>query len=117
MLKRSGEIKRLVGSLLQNLDRVQSGQILVAATNHHHLLDPAIWRRFDVALQLSRARRKAELSRIILSLAPKGCLSKTEVEAVAILADGLSGSDITSIMKRAFQDEFLNTRTFLFNGI
>lgn len=25
---------------------------LVAATNHHHLLDPAIWRRFDISILL-----------------------------------------------------------------
>ena len=101
-----GEVKRLVGSLLQNLDRIQGEQIVIAATNHDHMLDPAIWRRFDVTLQLEKPG-KAELSNIILGLIPGDLLSKMEVEATAVLADGLSASDITSVMKRAFQDEFL----------
>lgn len=101
-----GEVKRLVGSLLQNLDRIQGEQIVIAATNHHHMLDPAIWRRFDVTLQLEKPG-KAELSNIILGLIPRDRLSKIEVEAAAVLSDGLSGSDITSVIKRAFQDEFL----------
>ena len=37
-----GEVKRLVGSLLQNLDRVHGRQVIIAATNHHHMLDLAI---------------------------------------------------------------------------
>ena len=101
-----GEVKRLVGSLLQNLDRFEGEQIVIAATNHHHMLDPAIWRRFDVTLHLGKPG-KAELSNIIQDLIPGDRLSEIEVEAAAVLSDGLSGSDITSVMKRVFQDEFL----------
>ena len=101
-----GEIKRLVSSLLQNLDRVRDGQILIAATNHHHILDPAIWRRFDVALQLEKPG-KEELVRIISNLCPVTSISRSDIKAIAILADNLSGSDITSVMKRAHQDKFL----------
>ena len=43
-----GELKRIVNSLLQAMDTFQSDRsILIAATNHQHMLDPAIWRRFD----------------------------------------------------------------------
>ena len=101
-----GEVKRLVGSLLQNLDRIEGEQIVIAATNHHHMLDPAIWRRFDVTLHLEKPG-KAELSNIIQGLIPGDRLSEIELEAAAVLSDGLSGSDITSVMKRVFQDEFL----------
>ena len=45
-----GEMKRLVSSLLQNLDRVRGRLVVIAATNHSHLLDEALWRRFDVIL-------------------------------------------------------------------
>jgi ATP-dependent 26S proteasome regulatory subunit len=41
-----GELKRVINSLLQNIDDyLASGNILIAATNHHQLLDKAIWRR------------------------------------------------------------------------
>jgi len=42
-----GELKRLVTVLLQAIDEWPSTSILVAATNHGELLDPAVWRRFD----------------------------------------------------------------------
>ncbi|GJC07073.1 AAA family ATPase [Aeromonas hydrophila] len=43
-----GELKRLVTVLLQTIDEWPSTSLLVAATNHGELLDPAIWRRFDM---------------------------------------------------------------------
>ncbi|MBI2690369.1 MAG: ATP-binding protein [Solirubrobacterales bacterium] len=46
-----GELKRLVTVLLLELDRWPSGQLLIAATNHPHLLDPAIRRRFDQLIE------------------------------------------------------------------
>lgn len=43
-----GELKRLVTVLLQAIDDWPSTSLLIAATNHGELLDPAIWRRFDL---------------------------------------------------------------------
>ena len=45
-----GEIKRVINSFLQLLDAFQAPSLLIAATNHEHLLDPALWRRFDEIL-------------------------------------------------------------------
>ena len=45
-----GELKRLVNVLLQEIDDWPSSSLLIAATNHGELLDPAIWRRFDEVL-------------------------------------------------------------------
>jgi hypothetical protein len=45
-----GELKRLVTVLLQAIDSWPSTSLLVAATNHSELLDPAVWRRFDLQL-------------------------------------------------------------------
>lgn len=45
-----GELKRLVTVLLQEIDDWPSSGLLIAATNHPNLLDPAIWRRFEVVL-------------------------------------------------------------------
>lgn len=42
-----GELKRLVTVLLQAIDSWPSTSLLIAATNHAELLDPAIWRRFE----------------------------------------------------------------------
>jgi len=43
-----GELKRIVNSLLQAMDAFAShDSIIIAASNHQYLLDPAVWRRFD----------------------------------------------------------------------
>lgn len=46
-----GELKRLVTVLLQEIDSWHSDTLLLAATNHSSLLDPAIWRRFDIVVE------------------------------------------------------------------
>lgn len=49
----TGEIKRVVNSLLLQLDGLPSHVTLIAASNHSELLDKAVWRRFQVKLELS----------------------------------------------------------------
>lgn len=49
----TGEIKRVVTSLLMQIDDLPSYTIIVAASNHSELLDRAIWRRFQLRLTLS----------------------------------------------------------------
>lgn len=48
----TGEIKRLVSTLLLQMDRLPSHTIFVAATNHANLLDSAVWRRFDLTFEI-----------------------------------------------------------------
>ena len=47
-----GELKRVVITLLQNIDSLSSESLLIAATNHAHMLDSAIWRRFDIVWEM-----------------------------------------------------------------
>jgi SpoVK/Ycf46/Vps4 family AAA+-type ATPase len=49
----TGEIKRVVTSLLMQVDDLPSYTVVVAATNHAELLDRAAWRRFQVRLLLN----------------------------------------------------------------
>lgn len=48
----TGEIKRVVTSLLMQVDDLPSYAILAGATNHPELLDRASWRRFQLRLAL-----------------------------------------------------------------
>lgn len=48
----SGEIKRVLNSLLLEVDRLPSYVVLIAATNHPDLLDRAVWRRFQIRTNL-----------------------------------------------------------------
>lgn len=48
----TGEIKRVVTSLLMQADDLPSYTVVIAATNHAELLDRAVWRRFQIRLEL-----------------------------------------------------------------
>ncbi len=48
----TGEIKRVVTSLLMQIDDLPSYVVILAATNHAELLDRAVWRRFELRLSL-----------------------------------------------------------------
>lgn len=58
----TGEIKRVVSSLLLQIDRLPSYVIVVVATNHPELLDRAVWRRFQARLTLPAATRDGIVS-------------------------------------------------------
>lgn len=51
-LHETGEIKRVVSSLLLQIDALPSYVVVVTASNHPELLDRAVWRRFQVRLEL-----------------------------------------------------------------
>jgi SpoVK/Ycf46/Vps4 family AAA+-type ATPase len=51
-LHETGEIKRVVTTLLLQLDDLPSYCVLVGATNHPELLDRATWRRFEMRLEI-----------------------------------------------------------------
>jgi SpoVK/Ycf46/Vps4 family AAA+-type ATPase len=51
-LHETGEIKRVVSSLLLQIDALPSYVVVVAASNHPELLDRAVWRRFQLRLEL-----------------------------------------------------------------
>ncbi|MCB1280065.1 MAG: ATP-binding protein [Salinibacterium sp.] len=53
----TGEIKRVVSTLLLQIDRLPPHVILVGATNHSELLDRAAWRRFQIRAELDRPSR------------------------------------------------------------
>lgn len=53
----TGEIKRVVSSLLLQIDALPSYVVTIAATNHDALLDKAVWRRFQVKLELPKPTR------------------------------------------------------------
>jgi SpoVK/Ycf46/Vps4 family AAA+-type ATPase len=54
----TGEIKRVVSSLLLQIDALPSYVVVVTASNHPELLDRAVWRRFQIRLELPMPKQK-----------------------------------------------------------
>ena len=54
----TGEIKRVVSSLLLQIDALPSYVVTIAATNHDALLDKAVWRRFQLNLEQPKPTRR-----------------------------------------------------------
>lgn len=97
-----GEVKRVVNSVLQAIDSRASTGLTIAITNHEKLLDPAIWRRFDVRLQVPLPAAPTRLGIIQRYIDPLA-VSEGAIKVLAWLTEGYSGSDIESMcdsMKR-----------------
>ena len=56
--RETGEIKRVVSSLLMNVDELPSYTVVIAASNHPELLDRAVWRRFQIRISLPKPTKK-----------------------------------------------------------
>jgi hypothetical protein len=97
-----GELKRIVNVLLKELEEWPMHSVLVAATNHPDLLDPAISRRFDLILHLplpGEAERLAVMERAGGRFAQE--LPAPLLRACARSLDGVSASDVDGLMLAA----------------
>jgi SpoVK/Ycf46/Vps4 family AAA+-type ATPase len=90
----TGEIKRVVSSLLLQIDSLPSHVVVVTATNHAELLDRAVWRRFQLRLMLpapTPSQKEAWFSRFQQSLgepigiSPKVLASKLKASSFSDL--------------------------------
>lgn len=90
-----GELKRVVVSLLQNIDNL-GDTILIAATNHVHLLDPAIGRRFHYKMEL-KAPIAIVRYKLFDSLLHKFSFNEMEIELFVNLSEGLTGAEIEMV--------------------
>lgn len=90
-----GELKRVVNTLIQGLDDLDDQTIVIAATNHPSLLDPAVWRRFPyrIEMKLPGAELRSELWKLFL--VPDEELGLSEL--LGLISDGLSPADIREL--------------------
>ena len=90
----TGEIKRVVSSLLLQIDALPSHVVVVTATNHAELLDRAVWRRFQLRLDVpppSLSQKEEWLSLfqerlgVSLNVSPKTLAKKLDVTSFSEL--------------------------------
>jgi SpoVK/Ycf46/Vps4 family AAA+-type ATPase len=94
-----GELKRVVTTLLQNMDTMPGNVFLVAATNHHHLLDPAIWRRFNSSILLELPNSKQREAIITRFLAKTLGEYKVDTKTLITLTEGMSGAQVCNFLQ------------------
>lgn len=102
-----GELKRVVNTFIQGLDSLDDSAVVIAATNHSGLLDPAIWRRFPFKINFGFP---SEDVRTVLwdhfLFQDKGDASLTRF--LAVISEGLSGADIENLSVSARRHSILN---------
>ncbi len=87
-----GEARRMLNSVLQLLEDDKSDAIIVAATNHSELLDPAIFRRFDGTVEYSLLA-KEDVQAVFQKALFAFDLSRIDWEAVGDATIGLSQAE------------------------
>jgi SpoVK/Ycf46/Vps4 family AAA+-type ATPase len=92
-----GELKRLVTVLVQAVDEWPSTGLLIAATNHPELLDPAVWRRFDRVLEFPRPTQ-TEIMTLVCSLIGDEHAGKLR-STVKFLGKTLCGSSFADVTR------------------
>lgn len=104
-----GELKRVVNTVIQGLDSLDAHAVVVAATNHSHLLDPAIWRRFPYKIEFTspEVEVRKDLWRYFL-FEDKDEENLSEV--LALISEGISGADIETISLTARRHVLLAER-------
>lgn len=100
-----GELKRLVTVLLQSIDEWPRNGILIAATNHPELLDPAVWRRFERVINFPLPSEQ-NIENMLKELFDNYIKESTTSEYASIISamlQGMSFADVTrqiNIIKR-----------------
>lgn len=110
-----GEVKRIVNTLLQNLDARAEKGFTIGITNHEKLLDPAVWRRFDVQIDIPHPNlvvREKMLAKFLFPLEH----TPSELKFISWCMDDATGADLRKLsdwLKRMFILEGSERRNML----
>lgn len=111
-----GELKRVVNSLLQNIDDFSQNSILIAATNHHELLDPAVWRRFSKIITLEKPNKEETIELIkyhIRNIDNNVINNEKKMEMMVAAFEGVSHADVKMVVNNSIKESIINKK----NGV
>jgi len=106
-----GELRRVVNVILVELDRWPHTSLLIAATNHPQLLDPAVGRRFDRAIELPLpgTAERALLLRHLGTAVPD--VDEAIIDVAAEATEGWTCSDLTRLWELCRRRAILQSST------
>jgi SpoVK/Ycf46/Vps4 family AAA+-type ATPase len=111
-----GELKRVVNSFLQLLDGFSAPSLVVAATNHEQLLDPALWRRFDEIVSFPRPSVQ-EIARLMFMKLRNFPKQDMDIETLAKSLDGMSHADVERVCYDAIKSCIVENEEKVNKGI
>ena len=103
-----GEMRRVLNSFLQFIERDDSDSIIVAATNNLKLLDQALFRRFDDVLHY-HLPTKDEIKQLFENRLA-GFRGNFSLEDGIVSAEGLSHAEISQACLDAIKESILNDK-------
>lgn len=106
-----GEVRRVLNSFLQFIEDAGSESLVLAATNHPEILDPALFRRFDDVIFYDMPNRELALKTFKSNL--KGKIGRVDWNKVADAAAALSYAEITRVCEDALKTLILEDKSNL----
>jgi SpoVK/Ycf46/Vps4 family AAA+-type ATPase len=103
----TGEIKRVVNSLLMQVDNLPDYVIVIAATNHPELLDKAVWRRFQIRIELKKPDKKTIAEYLEKFAESLGQKLRIDIPKTAEHIEGANFSDIEEMTKEIKREYIL----------
>lgn len=104
-----GEIRRVLNSFLQMIEHDVSHSLIVAATNHPEILDPALFRRFDDVLYYSLPD-VSQIASLLRARLRRIAENRVSWKRLADDALGLSYAEVTRVSDEVFKDALIHKR-------
>lgn len=113
-----GEIKRVVNNFMLMLENYEGDSVIMASTNHPHLLDIGVWRRFDeiIYFDLPDKERRKKIFEKYLRVLKKD--KNFDLNKLSEESDNFSGADIEQVCIDALKMAILSGKDFVsFNDV
>lgn len=107
-----GEIRRVLNSFLQMLERDESNSVVIAATNHPQALDYALFRRFDDVIEYGLPN-EAQIIEILKNKLAGFKIAKPSWNQLVKTALGLNHAELTRAAQEAIKEAVIHDRDSL----
>ena len=104
-----GEIRRVLNSFLQMIEQDRSHSLVIAATNHPRILDPALFRRFDDILHYELPDG-AQIAQVLRTRLASEAVKRIRWRSLADLAAGLSYAEVVRAADEVLKDALIHER-------
>ena len=104
-----GEIRRVLNSFLQMIEQDTSHSLIIAATNHAEILDPALYRRFDDIFRYELPN-KSQIEKLLETRLVQKTSKRISWQGLAKIAQGLSHAEITRATEEVLKHSLIYQR-------